>query len=152
MVASQPPSMADLPPGLWMNGADSTKPLSDRRTRKSRHPMSGCSASKCSSRSSMDVRMPSASARRRKLHPGASWLGLARCRGFGARQVSAELVPEDRLRQLLRRPPKEGTSVRTVCEAITGQFVKQVVAPHSEAANRPCDPVLRRRGGGLGGA
>src|SRR6266581_5420369 len=47
--------------GLWMSGADSTKPLSDRRTRKSRHPMSGCSAGKCNSRSSMDVRMSNAS-------------------------------------------------------------------------------------------
>src|SRR6266705_4636588 len=45
-------------PVLWMSGADSTKPLSDRRTRKSRHPMSGCSSGKCSSRSSMDVSMP----------------------------------------------------------------------------------------------
>src|SRR5215467_294777 len=47
--------------GLWISGADSTKPLSGRRTRKSRHPMSGCSAGKCNSRSSMDVRMPNAS-------------------------------------------------------------------------------------------
>src|SRR5215469_693854 len=45
-----------------MSGADRTKPLSDRRTRNSRHPMSACSAGKCSSRSSMDVRMPNASA------------------------------------------------------------------------------------------
>src|SRR5215469_5999460 len=47
-------------PGLWISGADSTKPLSDRRTRNSRHPMSGCSAGKCNSRSSMDVSMPDA--------------------------------------------------------------------------------------------
>jgi len=61
--------------GLWMIGADSTKPLSDRRTRKSRHPMSGCSSGKCNSRSSDD--------RRRELEPDV----VARTERHGGRWI-----------------------------------------------------------------
>jgi hypothetical protein len=57
-------------PGLWMSGADSTKllPPSEQRTRNSRHPMSGRSARKCSSRRHQARARKSHYKRRQRLH------------------------------------------------------------------------------------
>jgi len=62
-----------------MSGADSTKPLSDQRTRKSRQQMSGRASGHCSSRSSMDLSMHHAVAV--EVDPNVSDLQRLRCRG-----------------------------------------------------------------------